>query len=80
MDWYAEQAMERHRERIRDLERYVLLRQINMSLKRGPGPLDKSFTIVGRWLVGVGKRLQARACVGADEIGSQYIQSPHLTR
>ncbi len=80
MDWYAEQALEQHKERVREIERYILFQQVRASLKMGPGPLDKSFTMLGRWLVGVGKRLEARHHAGSCEIGVQYIQSPHRTR
>lgn len=68
MDWYAEQALERHKERVREIERYAFIQHAR-AVVRKETPLDKALLVLGRWLVGVGKRLQARRAVEADLTG-----------
>lgn len=82
MDWYVEQAMEIHRERMREIERYVLLRQARAELKRdtGPGPLDRSIWLVGRWLVIAGRRLQTRHSACVEQVATFNVPLSTLTR
>lgn len=80
MDWYAEMAIQRHNERVREIERYALLRQITASTKDRPGRLDKGLSVLGRWMVGAGRRLQAHYCGDADSLDGVYIRASVLTR
>jgi len=80
MDWYADMAVQRHRERVREIERYAFLRQIAASTKSRSGKIDKGLSVLGRWMVGTGKRLQAHYCGEKDSLDSQYIKPSLLTR
>lgn len=80
MDWYGEQAIERHRDRVRDIERYILVEQARSLTREDRALVDKALWVVGRWLVGIGKRLQARHTVCADSIGTYCVPSSILSR
>jgi hypothetical protein len=82
MNWYAEQAMEIHRERMREVERYFLLQQAQAELKRdtGPGRLDKSLLVLGQWMVSAGKRLQARHTACMEQVTALNIPLSTLTK
>ena len=73
MNLYAEQAIELHKERVREIERYIFVEHANASLKSGPGPLDRGLALLGRWMIGAGRRLQARQCIGADTGTAYYL-------
>jgi hypothetical protein len=82
MDWYAEQAMEMHKERMREIERYFLLQQALAALKRdaGPGRLDRGLLVLGQWMVGAGKRLQARHSACVEQVATFNVPLSTLTR
>ncbi len=80
MDWYAEQAIERHRERVRELERYILVEQARSLTRRDRALVDKALWVVGRWLVAAGRRLQARRAVCVDAASALHVPSSLLSR
>jgi len=80
MDWYAEMSIERHNERVRDIERYAFLRQVSAATKSRSGKLDRGLSVLGRWMVGTGKRLQAQYRGEADSLDGQCIKPSLLTR
>jgi hypothetical protein len=82
MDWYAEQAMEIHRERMREVERHFLLQQARAALKpdTGPGRLDKGLLVLGQWMVSAGKRLQARHTTCMEQVATFNIPLSTLTK
>ena len=75
MDWYSEQAIERHRERVREIERYILVEQARALTRRDRALVDKALWVVGRWLVAAGRRLQARCAVRADSASALNVPS-----
>ena len=75
MDWYSEQAIERHRERVREIERYILVEQARALTRKDKALMDKALWVVGRWLVAAGRRLQARRAASADSASALNVPS-----